>query len=58
MRLLQCSVKGQLAILKMAAVRPYLLMDRNRFRQTHLDIERIHMQGFDEIPPVVAEEMR
>ena len=32
--------KGQLAILKMAAIRPYLLEDRNNFGRTHLDFER------------------
>ena len=32
--------KGQLAILKITAIWPYLLMDRVIFGQTHLDIER------------------
>ena len=33
---------GQLAILKMAAVQPHLLMDQNHFKeQTHLGIEKI-----------------
>ena len=30
---------GNLAILKMVAVWPYLLMDRNHFGQTYLDID-------------------
>ena len=51
--------KGQIAILKMVVIRPYLLTDQNRFwMDTSRQLRGIHMQGFGEIPTVVSEEMR
>ena len=43
--------KVQIVVLKMAAVRPYLLTDQNRFRVYTSRHRGIHMQGFGEIPP-------
>ena len=48
--------KGQISILKLATVWPYLLTDRNRFSSGHIHALRgIHMQGFGKIPPVVLD---